>query len=433
MRLLIISNNAVSKTANNGKTLRSLLKGIPSSDIIQFYTGTNEYPDVETCSSFYRVTESQILKSVLNLSFKTSNSHIKHLKDIQGLEANEIRDSQAVSKLKHNVRYLGLIRETLWASHTWDTAELNQWINDFKPTAIFAILGNCIFIHHIALTLSKRYNLPLNVFFTDDYVVNDSSTNLLAHIHYKLLCRQYTQTLKKADKAFVIGESMRRAYALKYNREFGILINGIDFTGYDKSRTPLTLSPDKPIIVSFIGGIHLNRWKSISKLGKILSKIKPYTFEIRVYCVIKPDNDILKEFEMSGVNYCGSLKPSEISDAIDSSHILLHVESFDKANRLYTKFSVSTKIPEYLSSNRGIIAFGPHEIASIEIFSENNLGCSITDLDSEKDIESKIRNYIENYNNIDFKRQYSFAYSHFNKEDMLLKKVLVDKSPVHHN
>ena len=78
-----------------------------------------------------------------------------------------------------------------------------------------------------------------------------------------------------------------------------------------------------------------------------------------------------------------------------------------------------------MSSMRGIMAFGPHEVASIEIFSQNSIGCVLTDLDDEVTIEQKISQYLDSYNNLDFDYQYQFARKHFDKEKMQLIKQLL--------
>lgn len=422
MRILIIANNAISKTANNGKTLRSLLRGIPSENIAQFYTGTNEFPDTEVCKNYYRVTEFQVLKSICSLSFKVRDSHQLHMANIEGQNAITIEDSNTLKMIKDNAKNLAFIREFIWNFKTWDTKALDQWILNFKPTIIFAVLGDCGFIHKIAVCLKQRYKIPLAVFFTDDYVINDDSKNLIQHLHFKYLNRIYAKTLSAAEDAFVIGKAMQEAYEKKFNRHFGVLVNGVDFSG--PVLQPKAIDLRKPIVISFIGGIHLNRWQSIVKLGGIFNSIPNYKFELKVYTVRRPDDEILEAFNRSNVEYCGGLSAEQVINQIKKTDILLHVESFDKQNRLYTKYSISTKIPEYMSSNRGIIACGPHEIASIRIFSENNIGCVLTDKDSDDEIRTKIISYIDNYNNIDFERQYSFAKANFNQEDMLLSKVL---------
>ncbi len=422
MRILIIANNAISKTANNGKTLRSFLRGISSENIAQFYTGTNELPDIDVCKNYYRVTEFQVLKSICSLSFKAKNSHQRHMENVGGLNALAIDDSNTLKKIKGNAKNLAFIREFIWDFKTWDTKALDQWISNFKPTIIFAVLGNCGFLHKIAVYLKQRYKIPLAVFFTDDYVINDDSKNFIQRLHFKYLNRIYAKTLQIADSAFVIGKAMQEAYEKKFNRHFGVLVNGVDFSGH--VHPPKTIAIDKPIVISFIGGIHLNRWQSIVKLGSIFNSIPKYKIELKVYTVRRPNDEILEAFNRSNVAYCGGLSAEQVINQIKETDILLHVESFDKQNRLYTQYSISTKIPEYMSSNRGIIAYGPHEIASIRIFSENNIGCVLTENDSDDEIRTKIINYIDNYNNIDFERQYSFAKANFNQENMLLSKVL---------
>lgn len=420
-RVLLISNNVVSKVDNNGKTIRSLLRGFPRENIAQFYIGNNEYADEEVCDSFYRVTDSQVLKSILTLSFKTVNSH-KKLTPTANKVTQPGKDNSLIRFIRHNAKSIALLREAFWGLYTWDSKDLNEWIKEFKPTVIFAVLGDNYFMHKITLKLSARYNLPIAVFFTDDYVINDYSTNLFQKLHLKLVRNIYEKTLERAKRAFVIGDYMKEAYTSKYKRSFGVLINGIDFNKIPNR--VLKINPDTEIVVSFIGGVHLKRWESICKLGKLLNLIPDYKTTVKVFTIVKPDDEILQSFSNNGIEYCGSLSPSQVEKQIASSHILLHAESFDEAHRLFTRFSISTKIPEYLSSMRGVIAFGPHEIASIKIFSDNNLGCVLTDLDDDASMVSKISGYLSNYNCIDFERYYSFAKEHFNQDNMLLSKVL---------
>ena len=51
---------------------------------------------------------------------------------------------------------------------------------------------------------------------------------------------------------------------------------------------------------------------------------------------------------------------------MEETDVLVHVESFDAYCKAKTSLSISTKIPEYLSSKRLILAIGPDDIASME-------------------------------------------------------------------
>lgn len=333
------------------------------------------------------------------------------------------KENKILTLIKKKSSTLALFRDLMWKFGTWDSKELNEWIQQFKPTEIFAVLGGCIFTHRIAITLSDRYNIPLSTYFTDDYIIGNISTNILQRIHHRQLEKVYIKTLAVSKKSFVIGEKMQEAYQSFFHREFGILVNGIDLKLYSKFK-PKKIEEQRPIIVSYIGGLHLNRWQSIVNLARITSKLDKYCLEYRVFCVSSPDNYILSAFAKAGVLYCGSLDSEGVLKQMEKSHFLLHIESFDDKNRIYTRFSISTKIPEYMASRRGIIAYGPSDVASIEIFKKNKLGCVLTELDTEEMIKEKVIMFIQKYSQYNYEEQYQYAAKHFDQKKMQLNKVL---------
>lgn len=421
MRILVVAANAFSQTANNGKTYRSFIADMPPENVAQFYTGTNESPDTEVCKSYFRITDIELSRAIIS-GKAPKNSHESLIAGLQQ-NAKPVGQTGFIRSLKENVKNLAYVRDAIWASGKWDTNELDLWIRNFRPTHIFAVLGGNGNLHKVALKLSKRYNLPLNVFFTDDYVLNDDSTNLLQRLYHHKLLKIYCRTIRHAAKCFVIGTKMKEAYEHFFKREFDVLVNGIHF---EKSQTPEPKLIDKhsTVVISYIGGLHLNRAESIIKLGQIFQRIHDYKFDIRVFCMAKPSPSILNRFKLHGIRFCGQLDAEGVKHQIEEAHILLHAESFDSDIRKYTHFSVSSKIPEYMSSMRGIIAYGPHEIASVQIFEQNKFGCVLTDLDSDSQMEDKLRAFLESYNQLDFARQYEFAYSNFNRENMQLSRKL---------
>lgn len=417
MKVLIISNNAFSKTQCNGKTLSSFFSNMGADNVAQLYFGNNENPDLSICNRYYRVTETQVLKSLLNLSFKTSNSHRSLM---QARTANTYKESSIMRWLKRHSGTLSLFREFIWGFNTWDTIELDSWIHEFNPDLIFTLLGNNVYVHKIVLKLSEKYNLPIVSYFTDDYVINSTATNWIERRHYKMICKQHDITLSKVSLAYVIGDKMKQDYSLKYNRDFGILGNCIDFARF-AHLIPRKIDVSQPIIISFIGGLHSNRWKSVTELGhvlKVVGKERNLDFRLRVFTVANLTNEVKRAFDEAGVLYCGSLTNEEVIKEIENSHFLLHVESFDEKYRKYVKYSISTKISECLVSNRMIIAFGPHEVASISLINENNFGCCITDLDSAETMKKKIIDAVDAYNSYDYARQYQYAQMYYNKESV---------------
>lgn len=423
MRILVIANNAISQFNNNGKTVYSFLKDISSENIAQLYFGTNEIPFLEGCKNYYRITEVDVLKSIVTLKFFTKNTHDRLISQISTSTPNKKKEGNLLRFLKKHSSTLAIFRDQLWQLNTWDSKELNKWIRQFEPTVIFAVLGDCIFTHKIAIKLAKRYNIPLFIYFTDDYILNDLSSNIFQRIHYHKLKKIYAKSISFSKKSFVIGEKMQKAYCNFFEHDFGILVNGIDVETFKRFKIN-KITDNQPVIVSYIGGLHLNRWKSIVKLAQIVNQQNDFNIEFYVFSVAVPDDSILQAFSRVGVSYCGSLNYEGVLKQMEKSHILLHIESFDKKDRLYTRYSISTKIPEYMISKRGIIAFGPSDIASIEIFKDNNLGCVLTEMDTVEGIKSKIIKFMRLYNQYDFTRQYEYALEHFDQRKMLLSSIL---------
>lgn len=423
MKILIIANNALSSTQNNGKTVRSLLAKIPKNNLAQFYFGTNESPDVESCENYYRVTEIDQLKAIARFSFKTTNTHANLLSS-SGCVMNE---SVLIKKLKKINKTLAPFRDIIWRMDTWDTEELDLWIRKFNPDLIFAVLGGGIFGHRIVQVVSDQYQIPYVAYFTDDYYINDCSTNIIQKLYYKQLRRTYRETIKKAALCYTIGSLMSAEYSQEFHRKFGELVNAVDFTKFSKLLVcHMDLKND--IIISFIGGIHLGRWKSISELGRLIQEInREYATRIRieVFTTTRPDPTVLDVFSQNKIYYGGALSADEVLSQIEKSHLMLHVESFDAKYRIYTKYSISTKIPEYLASKRGIIAYGPSEIASMKIFKTNGWGCCLSDDDTDVMMKQKILDYIKSFEPMNAMNAYNYAYKTFN-QDIISENLIQD-------
>ena len=98
--------------------------------------------------------------------------------------------------------------------------------------------------------------------------------------------------------------------------------------------------------------------------------------------------------------------------------MLLHVESDDDYNRLLTKLSISTKIPEYLISGRLVIGFGPTDVASMKILSSNNIGIVLSSEISKDVLREELDKIVTNFElrKKIGKRGYDYAVENFNNQ-----------------
>ena len=70
----------------------------------------------------------------------------------------------------------------------------------------------------------------------------------------------------------------------------------------------------------------------------------------------------------------------EIKKALADADILVHVDPFSLKERCIWRLSFSTKIVDYLSSSRAILAIGPQDVASMQYLIDNDVALCVTDI-----------------------------------------------------
>jgi len=409
-KILIISHNAISKTSNNGKTIRSLFEYYDKNDISQLYFHGSEEPDYDFISEFYHLSLIRHLKTLFKLKFKKNTNHFSESR---------------VNVPKSFYSFSIILRDLLWDIIQWDTKSLRIWLKNFDPKIIFFVGGNSTFSHKIALNISRRLGIPLAVFFTDDYIIYPLSRNIIDKLHKRRLKKYYSKTIKHSKLHFGIGEMMCDEYSKYYKQTFFPIMNSIEI------RETTTKNLDRNIVISYFGGLHLNRDNQIIKFAEICNNIfkdSNYKITFKVYSGEVPSNFISEKFDKHNIKFMGFVNENIIQECISEATFLFHVESDEMYYRHLTRLSISTKIPEYLISMRPIIAFGPIEVASMQLLQNNGLGIVIS---SEENIEVIEKKLISAFSDpIDYeklaKKSYRFAKSYFNKEEnssLFLKKL----------
>ena len=146
----------------------------------------------------------------------------------------------------------------------------------------------------------------------------------------------------------------------------------------------------------YVGGLHLNRWKSLLKLSKAIEEINEFKKNIllKIYAPIQEINTYADYFnKYSSTQFAGSIKSYEVASALSEADVLLHIESFEENYVKFTKYSLSTKIPQYMAAGKPILAYGPIGIASIEHIKQVNAGKVICE-NNEKNLISDIIEFI---------------------------------------
>lgn len=370
MKVLIISNNPFSNYFNNGKTLEKLFAWVPKSDLAQLYFHDLFEPDFDYCFQYFKLSDKDILYNMLN-----GKKCGKKMFPIQ-MEKAEDRKKLNQHKRLRDLSYLQIFRDYMWklGCREYKKELMYKWIEDFSPSVIFFVGGNCGFAHELVWNIVEKYNIKLYSYFTDDYIIYPCYSNWFRIFQKQRLKYIYRKTVMRSQNCFVIGEKMAISYAHYFKKQFIPIMNSISITDFPY---PLPKKIGDKLVISYFGNLALNRWKSIVDIARHLQKLNNtgnFDCLVKVYSTSLPNDNVLKRFSENNILYEGLVVGEEYRKAIIDSDILLHVESYDKMYRSLTRLSISTKIPEYLISKRPIIAFGPSEVASLTLLKENNIG-----------------------------------------------------------
>lgn len=385
-RILVISVGAWNSKV--GSTWPSILKGYNSENIANICI-RDEIPDSKICSRYFNISENRVMKSIIKRNLKTGKELTakNSEENIQDLNAHNER----YQKMKKKRRYsLLMARELVWKLGNWKTAELDAFIDSFKPDVI--LYSMTVYIHHsnIVEYAIKRTGAKAVAYIWDDTFTYKQSDEIGYKI-YRFFQRRALKRLAKLTDKFLAISDMTKEEADEFF--------GIDCTVLTK---PLYIEPKvdysefkMPIKAVYTGNLFIGRDKSLARLVKAAKNINRDEIKIRfdIYTSTVLSDEIKNELNC---NYCeihSAVPQEEVFEIQRNSDLMLFVEDIDGKDARVARLSFSTKITDYLSSGKCIFAVGYKETAPMQYFIKNNAAVIASD---DKEIEEKLQMLVNN-------------------------------------
>ena len=390
-KVLIISQNALSLHANNGKTMTGLFDAWSPEELFQIYF-QDEIPESDKFQYFYRLRDIDILgllaKKNINANFEILPSeyvreHRPNISKYKLLLTNILKN---LNKTKH------LTRDILYSFYDLYEQDMYMWIRKYNPELIFLVASDQEFIYKIALRMKSKFNLPLYTFFMDDFYINKKQ-GLFNSGYLKLVER----TVMESKSCFCISDKMSDEYKKIFHKSFGVLIHPIKISNdtlcssnCDKLYYENKINEKNIINIVYAGGLTLGRFETLIKFAKLinfLNDIRNFRIALNVCSGSELTTSQLISIESLNINYLGKLNKFELNELYKLSNFVLHLESDKLKNINKTHLSISTKIPECLANGKCLIGFGPKQIASMEIIYKNRIGYFI---DSQMPLKNNV-------------------------------------------
>ncbi|MBR4769403.1 MAG: glycosyltransferase [Clostridia bacterium] len=339
----------------------------------QFFSNPNQ-PLKGHCSSLYQITDQMMLarrfKKTANVGILYNYDELPNSRDVssKGSRNGIIGKLYALGRKKTSLNRLA--RKWLWKEKYWNTEKFRNWIDEFAPECVFLAFSDDFFINRIALFIADRFGIPIMTCIGDDYYFNDKRSLSPFYCSYR---KQYKKTIDRvfAHKcsAIYISDKIRD----KYNREFSIKGDTVYLTSDipRKEFSPINVESPK---ITYCGNIRLGRNHSIVDVANALSEInKDYKVE-----VFSPecDSKYTKVLEnCSNVVFHGAIPYDDVIKVFKESDVVLIVEGFEEKDVNLTRYSLSTKAADSITSGCQILTYGSSECGVIEYM--KGTGCSM--------------------------------------------------------
>lgn len=361
-RVLIISNNCFSRTDSNGRTLQNFFVGWPEENLAQFYL-QNSTPDFSVCRNFFRVTDGQALRAFLGKGTRGG---------IVTEEAVQSAPSSSGSGKKHQRTALTmLLRELVWNSRRWYSAEFQTWLDEFAPQVVLLQAGDCGFMFRLAEYIARKYRASLVVYNSEAYYFKSFDYfqgKGIAHWCYPLFrrqfCRQFRKTIHQAERSIYICDLLQR----DYDREFG-LPSEVIYTATGMQRAEKRDSKTG-FTVSYLGNLGVGRHEPLVEIANALQEISP-ELHLDVYGKI-PNETVKTAFNgCMGIRYKGFVSYEQVTKVMQNSDLLVHCENFSDFYREDLKYAFSTKIADSLACGSCFLLYAPEEMACTRYLTGN--------------------------------------------------------------
>lgn len=401
MKILVISSTVWNNDNSFGNTFSNLFEDMEDVEIANIYCNYG-LPKNNIDGSYFQITEKTLVNHFFNRT-KPAGYRVTHLPKSETKLSGIENRGLTVAKQKRWI-ILFWVRKLIWFLGNWKSKELHSYISEFNPDLIFVPLYHPTYLNRIILHVKNITNAKLVSYAMDDvYSLKRKSINPLYWIERITNVRLARKVMKESDLLYSISEFQQKEIYEDYGIKSDILRKGVKLVNENKNKSDSEINTNTPLKLIYTGNIYLGRDDSLGLIKQALEEInqKHKIAELYIYSGSKIDNKTNKKIISDGNTFfMGSVPAEEIADIQNNADILVHVESVNDKERLEVRHSLSTKIVDYLSREKCILAVGIDDVASIQYLKSNGVGIVV---DNVEDIKNKLlelyedRKLLENY------------------------------------
>jgi glycosyltransferase involved in cell wall biosynthesis len=370
-RLLVVTSNNFNLVNGGGITLTNLFRGWPSDRIANVHE--DRMPeDYSVCRKFYRLSGDEFR---WRWPFSLARQWYGRIKTDDARPAKgglgEVNSQGG--------RWLGLLKRGMGEGvpkYARLTDRLVTWIEDFRPTLVYAFLGSLEQIHLTRL-LVERFRVPLVVHMMDDWPAILYQRGWLAPIVGPVLRHNFKRVLAMATGRLAICEPMCREYERRYGYKFLAFQNALDTERWlPYSRT--VWKANDPFVLRYVGSIVPGaQEQSLLDVARAVADLSAEGIAVRLQ-ILAPRHESAYlhacGFPENAVQIQGPPNPAAIAELLAGADLLVLPYNFDARSAQYIRLSLPTKAPAYMMSATPVLIYAPADVATADYANREGWG-----------------------------------------------------------
>ena len=383
-KLLVITDvdyiNEVGATAN---TLRSFLSSWPSDNVRLLVCKDFNADSSVDFNNIYTLSHRDIwVASRFIKGHRTAKSSVgSHMDNSRG-------QNNKISLFKSFKSYVRTQLINLYQLLPYKFGKkLNSWLDDFHPDIIYLCVTNYrSFL--ICNKIAKKYRIPIIPHFLDDWLNVQLYRNKFGSLYSKRFHELFTKVMSNVPFGLCISDLMSETYKYRYGKNFYSLMNSVPSYAANSNKQSLHISK-----FLYAGSLYLKREQSLLLICEALSSSLFQNIEFDIYAPQDHWEELKYKFaKYTFVHYGGFLDSEQLKHQISLSDVVVFAESFDSSVLEFSRLSLSTRIPEFLSSGKPILAVGPSEQGAIQYLEKNNAAFVISEKSKAIDVINNLKN-----------------------------------------
>lgn len=376
-KVLVIGINAW-REDGTAHTLMDIFRCWDPDKLALIYTRA-DLPNTSVCNRYFQISESQIIRSVLKPWMRVGRK-VDNTPDISTqteIQSEHDRYSKAHRKSSD---ILPVLREIIWKLGHWKTNELKLFVKDFDPDIIFVPIYPTAYMGRIQRFIAKLTGKPTVGYLADDNYSYDSCKNAWNYIQ-RFWLRHHVGPLARGTKEmFVIVEKEKEDTDRRFGTNSKILTKSIDFSGKAYQHR----TPNNPIRFVYTGSLIIGRDKTLALLADAINKINgtDVKAELYIYSQTEPNDTILTRLNNGASHFCGRIGRDKVIEVQQQADVVVFAEALEGKEANVAKLSFSTKITDYISNGKCVLAIGKDYIAPIDYFRRNDAAIIANDHES---------------------------------------------------